>query len=359
LKSGDSVSGSTATVIVEVRSATAVKDVELLVNGRPLAPERAKPIEVIARPIEVAAKDLDPTRPIVKNYKFRVPLPPGETQVPVRAVAYDASDLGSNPVEIVLNHTTTPNALGRLHVVSVGVSTYKNAGAKGFKNLRFPASDARAIADRFRAETSSLFSEVRVVPLVNEQATAERIRTELIKLQRTVRPIDTVVLFLSGHGYGKDRSYYFAPHDFDLAAVDRTGISGAELATLLGARLQAKAVFLFVDACHANGLKGRYDNLKFDVVDRGKVYLGAACGESEYSYESEKWGHGAFTYALLKALDDPSLSKDGRIYFNALQYAVPNAVAELLEANGQDPSRQQPRFNAEGPPRMTIASGKR
>src|SRR5262249_26129597 len=56
LKNGDPASGNPLRVTVEVHGRHDPKEVELLVNGRPLPPEAARPIEVGAKPIEVGAK---------------------------------------------------------------------------------------------------------------------------------------------------------------------------------------------------------------------------------------------------------------------------------------------------------------
>src|SRR5260370_37940175 len=51
LKEGEWASGNAATVTVEVQDNRPVKDVELLVNGRPLPPAQARPITADVRAI--------------------------------------------------------------------------------------------------------------------------------------------------------------------------------------------------------------------------------------------------------------------------------------------------------------------
>ena len=60
------------------------------------------------------------------------------------------------------------------------------------------------------------------------------------------------------------------------------------------------------------------------------------------SYESESWGHGAFTLALLRSLDKKELENEGAIRFNALTYDVPNEVAALMRQAGRNESEQEP-----------------
>jgi WD40 repeat protein len=357
LKNGDAAPADPMTVTVAVRDDREVKEVELLVNGRPLPPERArpiavgaraitvgaKPILVGARPIVVGAREGDPNHRILKSFTFQVPLPVGADEIRLQATAYDDTDLGSDPVEVVLRRTGVTPVTGNLFVLAVGVSRYRHEDGRRLTNLQFPAADARAIAERFRREGRPLYETVEVRTLLDEQATAANLRAELTRLATRVRPgqIDTAVVFLSGHGASIDGRYYFATHDLDLQNIPGTSVSGRELRQALGGQVRAKAVFLFVDSCHAGGLPGRSDDLKQEVADGG-IYLMASSGASESSLESASWGHGAFTLALLRALDQRELAPDGVIRFNALTYAVPNEVAQLMTAAGRSESEQEP-----------------
>jgi WD40 repeat protein len=355
LKNGDPAPGDPMTVTVEVAGRHEPKEVDLLVNGRPLSPEQARPIEVGAKPITVGAKPIEvgakedaANYRIARRYTFRVALPLGASEIRLRAIAYDARDLGSDPVEIVLKRTGAKPVAGHLYVLAVGIGRYKHGGGQEagiggqFGNLRFPAADARAITDRFQREGEPLYDHVQVRTITDEQATAANVRAGLQWLQQSVRPgqIDTVVIFLSGHGISVDGRYYFATYETDLKNLAGSSLSGRELREALGGKLRAKAVFLFVDTCHAGGLSGRNDDLALEVGEG--VYVMASSGAREYAYESAAWGHGAFTLGLLRGLDSKELSRDGVIRFGALAYAVADEVARLLEAAGRNESEQEP-----------------
>jgi WD40 repeat protein len=355
LKDGDPARTNPLPVGVEVYDDRDVKGVELLVNGRPLSPEQARPIEIGARPIELGAKNVDPNHRLVKRFLFRVPLPPGSPEVRLRVMARDSSDLLSEPVEVVLKTTAAQAGAGNLYVLAVGVSRYKQGapptppmlggqgtGGRGIANLRYPAADARAVGERFGREGRPLYEKVEVRTLTDEEATLAKLREGLKWLQGKVRPSgqDTVVLFLSGHGVSLDGKYYFAPHELDPRNIAGTGLSARELREALGGKLRAKAVFLFVDTCHSGGLRGRNDDLALEVGEG--VFLLASSGSREYAYESESWGHGAFTLALLRALDQKTLAREGVIHFNALTHAIPDGVADLLKEAGRSESEQEP-----------------
>lgn len=363
LKDGDPVPGDPMTVTIEATDDRDVKEVEILVNGRPLPPEAAKPITAPSRsilatsrpilapskPILAPSKVVDPNHRIAKRFTFRIPIPQGAEEIRLRAIAYDDTDLGSDPVEIVLKRAGVKPVAGNLYVVSVGVSRYRNGkdegletGDEGIRNLRFPSVDAKAIAERFRREGKPLYANVVVHELIDEQATVANLRKEFKWLKDSARPgqIDTVVLFLSGHGIGIDNNYYFATHETDLNNIPGTTLSGRELRQALGGQLTAKAVFLFVDTCHSGGLTGSNDHLAMEMGEG--VYILASSGARQYSYESPEWGHGAFTLALLHALNKKELAQDGLIRFNALTYAVPDEVADLMTKASRNETEQAP-----------------
>jgi WD40 repeat protein len=369
-------------VSVEASDDKEVRGVELFLNGRPLPPSQAKPIEFAAKPIEFAAKPIelaakpielaakpielaakpiefiakplelasksyDPNHKVLKRFTYLIALPQGTGEVKIEAYAKDETDLRSDPIQILLKReqVTAEEQPGNLYVLAVGVAKYANADGKGFKNLQFPAKDAAAIADRFRKEGKPLYDKVEVETLFNDQATSGNVKAALKRLQGKVRPgqKDTVVVFLSGHGVSVDGRYYFATHDINVTEkklIPQTSVSGRDLRQVLGGEMEARAVFLFVDTCHAGGLNGRNDDLAMEVGDG--VFLLASTGGKSYSYESDHWGHGAFTLALLKSLDQKELARDGVIHFNALAFAVPDGVAGLMKEAGRNETEQEP-----------------
>jgi WD40 repeat protein len=280
-----------------------------------------------------------------------ITFPLGAEQIHLRAIAYDAADIGSEPVAIALKRPGVKPVMGDLYVLAAGVSKYRNGApdsgdTKGrFSQLRFSAQDAEAVAGRFREEGHALYRQVHVRTLTDGQVTLDNIRTEFKRLQTSVRPgqVDTVVVYLSGHGYSfSDGSYAFATHDFDLNSPRTTGLTAGELKEALAGRLSAKSVFLFVDTCHAGALSSRNDDLAIEIGS-GVYFLGSS-SVGEYSFESEKWGHGAFTLALLRSLgkENDLIIKDGRIDYWELLVGVRKETSTLMQEAGQNELGQTP-----------------
>lgn len=376
-------------VTLDTRSRSEIKpqDVTLLVNGRPLPPDVLPQISdisltsaasnqlnakalislgdkaIILGDKAISLGDKSATEAAISNtsykfarrFTFNVPLPLGAKEVQLRAVAYDNNGLGSNWAQMTpISRPAAKAVAGNLYVLCVGVGQYQNADGIRLKNLKFASGDARDVAARLQKEGAPLYQKVEVYSggaLLDQEATPGNIRAGLKWLQEKVRPgqIDTVVVFLSGHGLSDAQGRYFFPtHVFDAHDIQGTSVSGEELQRELGGKLRAKSVFLFVDTCHSGALAGaRSDDLNFDINASG-VYMMASSGSAQSSYESESWGHGAFTLALLKSLGSRALARDGAIRFDVLTYAVPAEIARLMREAQQNPGAEEPVVPLEG-----------
>jgi hypothetical protein len=338
-KNGDAVTTDEATVTLEVRHGAPVQEVELLVNGRPLPPEQARPISTQEQPAGAGADKLPPQ---LTRLTYRFPLPTVFSQIRLRATVYDNKGLGSDPAEITIERPNAQAVAGDLYILSVGVSDYKNADGARLKNLRYPSVDSLSVAKRLEAESGGIYRKTYVRTLTNDEATSDNLRAAFQWLQTSVRPgqLDTVVIFLSGHGLSLDGKYFYATTDIDLKSIEKTTFSGQELRRAVGGQLRARAVFLFVDTCHSGALGGRNDDLALEIGER--VSLLASSGATEYSFESSAWGHGAFTLALLQGLSLEELARHELIYFDALAAFVPEKVGALLQEVGRNASEQAP-----------------
>lgn len=216
-------------------------------------------------------------------------------------------DSTSQPVTIFLSRLAddTTAVKGDLNVLAIGVSNYKNAEW----NLGFAASDAAGVADAFRQQSGSLYGNVNVEVLMNEQATRTAVTAALRKLAlKANKPQDTVFVLLAGHGVRDPlNDYFFATHEIDREAIDDTAVAWTDLVRIL-TKMQCR-VILALDTCHSGDLAGGW---RFDPalgreisdltdVEGGVVVLTSSKG-SEFSLERSDWQHGAFSLALIEAL---------------------------------------------------------
>src|SRR5207253_5501888 len=112
------------------------------------------------------------------------------------------------------------------------------------------------------------------------------------------------------------------------ATLARTTLTVAQLQEVLGSKLRAKRVFLFVDTCHSGSLPARPGSNDRLAALRTVVLASSQGGES--SFERPEWGHGAFTLALLEALRGKADPSSNVVRFSDLEAYVVRRVRELL-----------------------------
>jgi uncharacterized caspase-like protein len=192
----------------------------------------------------------------------------------------------------------------------------------------------------------------RVIPtqLTDAQATAERVQAELFRLINTARSQDSVALFLSGHGVQSGTGeFYFATHEIDAASpqrLEQTALPWTVFQTTL-AKVDAKRVLLFLDACHSGSVLGEQqasnERLAEALARRGGVLVFSSSRAGEVSYEDASLGHGAFTAALLEGIAQGKADleiggqRDGRITAEEMLAYLRTRVPQLTQ-NRQTPT---------------------
>lgn len=224
----------------------------------------------------------------------------------------------------------------------VGVKSY----AKADQNLEFPDRDVQELAKMLQAQQGTLYGQVNVKTLINEQATVRDIKVEMNRFLKQASSQDVIIIFLAGHGVqGSDQELYFVAHDSD-ANEPFTGLELQDFADFLERRPPTqKAVFL-MDCCHAgsfgqtakkrgNGLTAE-EAVNLIAEGTGTVVFASSTGR-ESSLEHSDWrgGHGAFTASLLEGLegaaDGATGSGDGFVSILELASYVSRQVPRLTD----------------------------
>ncbi len=233
----------------------------------------------------------------------------------------------------------------KLYVLAVGVSKYKNPAY----TLDFAAKDATDFATALQLQTGKLYREVEVKLLTDDQASKEGVLDGLEWIQKQTTSRDVAMIFLSGHGI-RDGSgdYYYVPYNFELEKKRSTGVLFYEIEKTI--RDIAGKTLFFVDTCHSGGAGGKLRGVEQDIVsivnelssaENGAIVFAASTGK-EYALEDAKWGHGAFTKALLEGLGGKAdLKGDGRITVTSLDYFLAERVKELT-GGSQHPTTTRP-----------------
>jgi WD40 repeat protein len=283
------------------------------------------------------------------------PLANGENLVTL--VAVNTENYESEPLRLRLAHEGEGwlDKRGTLYLVSIGVDAYPsipgnfcldiNGKPKGTCNLDFAGKDATAFHDAMKAGFGPLHEHIEERLLVNAPGktapTADAIR-DVLGLLRKSKPNDTVVVFLSGHGYNEGRDYLLLPTDAEWSNELRSfrrskALLWTEIQTAIqnaqGRRL------LFMDTCHAgNSHAGGLDEAAYyaNII----AYYSARW--DQLAVEAGKYGHGAFTKALIEGVNGSANGNgDQQITTEELRQYLDRRVPQLAAEYGRE---QNPQF---------------
>ena len=234
---------------------------------------------------------------------------------------------------------------GKTYALVIGIRKY---AAQNLKDLLFSDADARDFANFLKTPRGG---KAEVVQLVNEQARASEIRNHLTDLLTKLKKDDKLVLFIAAHGDMQGNmpivvTYRADPQD--------TGINGLPLSEIQKLRFGEKKdpfqVWAFLDICHAGNIalldppapKGQLP--KPAPEPRNFLCLTATHqGPDALAYEDSTFGHGVFTYFLLRGLATPEASVPGDHVVTAvsLKSYVENSVQTVTTGTDRKP-RQSP-----------------
>ena len=313
---------------------------KILIDGRPL--ERTKGFVVVQNQQERANK--------VKY--LTITLPKRDVEV---ALIVENRNAASEPAIIKLQWKGkySSEKKPKLYVLAIGVSKYDNPNIR----LRYAAKDARDLAKAWKAQRGKgLYSNVTIKLLAD--ATQEEVLKGLKWIQDKTTQNDVAIVSLSGHGTNDNGEYYFLPRDVNIYQLKQTAVSYQKIKNTVSSLL-GKALF-FVDTCHSGNVMGDRVSSTHrglsrvntpDVVqisndlssaENGVVVFASSTG-AQYSLENSRWKNGAFTEALIEALNGKAdYTRDGVISINELDLYLSERVKKLTRGK-QTPTTTKPK----------------
>ena len=251
---------------------------------------------------------------------------------------------------------------GTLYIVAIGVDKYpglgNTCGASGHEScdLSFAGADARALVEAVEKRLAPSHTNVVKRVLVNgggarDSPTATNI-LDAIDLLKQAKETDTVLLFISGHGFNDGPNYRFLPTNAEWAANALSGAGSAargltpingdwaggnlRSATVVPWQILQEAVetakgrrILLIDTCHAgNAYNQRIGNAAYHA----NIIAYTAARFDQEALEDAKLGHGLFTYAMVEGLDGKGgLGAKRQISTKELADYVTKRVEELAK----------------------------
>lgn len=247
--------------------------------------------------------------------------------------------------ELVIEYTGEVIATSTLHVLAIGINTYKNAAY----NLNYAQPDAFSFVEKLSERSKAIFKSINRVEIYDEEATKENIATGFKTIISRAKPEDVFMFYYAGHGTldeENNEEYYLVPTDItklygDPAQLHARGLSATDLKGFL-TQIKSQKQIILMDACHSGGALKSLSTRGVATDEKAMVQLArssgvvmiASSGTKQLATEFEALKHGVFTYALLEALDGKADNGDKKITVNELKFYMEDRVPELTKQYG-------------------------
>lgn len=290
------------------------------INGQPCA-EGVKMDEVQLRGTKYS-----------RTFQQKITLREGKNTL-LAKVENTAGQRQTEPLQIVYS-PRKPN----LHLIAIGIPT---------ADLKYTVNDAAEFARSLagRQVEGKVFQSVFTDTLLTEgETTKTGILKSLRRLQyrhadRQIRSNDLLVVFISSHGLNSQTGgFRIAASDFDNPFLEETSLDfEADIANYLRP-IDCHKLFI-LDACKSGSARSLGSSVAEWAQLQRDLNLLVSCRSNEYSYEDDQWKNGAFTEAILQALDlfasartaevdtDGNRQLDTEELYNFVEKQVPQLVA--------------------------------
>jgi len=219
-------------------------------------------------------------------------------------------------VEVALGSEPT----GQRYALVIGIAGYPNFAEP--ERLKYADRDAQLFYEFLQKPEAGGFSRSNIRLLTNENATAVKIRQEIVWLSKRVRSSDTLYVFFAGHGLVDEQGRaYFLPWE---GVPENPGVHGFRADEFLrDLKDLTRFMFTFIDACHAGAAQvpGGFARSSSNVTAAVQLWATAyneidaadmtfmSATPTQRSWEDSQLQHGLFTYYLIQGLSGEA---DGR-----------------------------------------------
>lgn len=243
--------------------------------------------------------------------------------------------------------------------VIIGISEYQNPT---IKNLNYADRDARDFAEFLKSPAGGGYDPERMKILLNKEATLQNVKQALYNFLRQTIDKDLVIIYFAGHGApepANPNNNYLLTYDTDPTSLETTAFPMWDVNTALMRYIPSKRVVIFTDACHSGGISSDLATRGVSLTETNLInqYLSAlsnskegtivftASQAGEASQELDQFGHGVFTYFLLKGMKgEADINNDYVVTIGELMDYVEENVKRETKGN-QHPTRNQGNYD--------------
>ncbi len=330
------------TIKAKVKSASKIKLVKILINGRPssnsrgvVIPKSVGEFDILIEQELILSNDINEVRIFVANQEAKMV---SEKRV---INLKEVGARGQGRSLDVINYMDRPD----LYILSIGISDY----VLPEYDLNYADADAESITKVFEKIGTEVYKDINSVKLLNSKADKQAILNAFDNLTHKVQAKDMVLIFIASHGINEEEEFFILPHDADLIQKPEAVVSWKDITQTLS-ELPSN-VIVMIDACRSGQLgvnltkfgANNTEALRSASSDENGLVLMAASTGSESALETPQWGHGAFTLSILEGIEKgkADIKPDGTIYLRELDFYVSERTIELTN-NVQHPTTQKP-----------------
>ncbi|HBR21296.1 MAG TPA: hypothetical protein DD713_01805 [Nitrospiraceae bacterium] len=191
-----------------------------------------------------------------------------------------------------------------LYILSIGIDQYKDSKV----NLKYAVKDAKDMTQKLLRQSATLFKpqHIHQEMFMDKDATKTNILNKINEISQKIKPSDSFILFVAGHGVLLRNQYYMLTHECDGKVSDISLISSNEVVEMSKKIKSLSQLFIF-DTCHAGGVdyivSGLYDARMSVLAKKMGLHIYASANSIQQAMDGYR-GNGLFTYTLLDGLNN-------------------------------------------------------
>ncbi len=295
------------------------KDIAKSDSPKQLAALSGKAIYAEVRGIKITAKgESSPIESKSKGEAYEdckeIDAVPGENEVSV--AAFNSQNTVQSYMKTASFNANLKGEEPHLYILSIGVDQYKDRNI----NLKYAVKDATDMKEKIFKQSATLYKpeNIHFETITDETAVKRNIIGRIDAISQKIKPTDSFILFVAGHGVLLQNQYYMLTHDFDGTVSEGSLISSNEIVEMSKKIKSLSQLFIF-DTCHAGGVdyivSGLYDARMSVLAKKMGLHIYASANSIQQAMDGYH-GNGLFTYTLLDGLNnkkEADKNKDNRI----------------------------------------------
>ena len=243
----------------------------------------------------------------------------GENEISI--IAFNKDNTVQGYMQTAKFNSTIKPEEPHLYILSIGIDQYKDNTI----NLKYAVKDSKDIKERILKQAETLYKPQNIhhVILKDIEAAKSNIIGKISELSKKIKPTDSFILFVAGHGILLQNQYYMLTNEYDGNVNEGTMISSNEIVEISKKIKSLSQLFIF-DTCHAGGVdyivSGLYDARMSVLAKKMGLHIYASANSKEQAMDGYQ-GNGLFTYTLLDGLNNnknADKNKDNKISLTEL-----------------------------------------